>query len=264
MKADATPRDISHHVQDGVCVASIERSAKANSFDFETMDALERVLDRVETDDDIRGFILTGSGDRFFCAGADMKLVSGLDLGGYSDFLTNGLHLIQRIQECPKPTLAAVNGLSIGGGSEIALACDLVVASSKARLSFPELKLGMVPGWGGAARLTRLVGQAKAMEILLTGNELTAAEAERFGLVNRVVQPGDLLSEAQTLMQTVLQNSPMAISMTKRIVRSERDVSSQAGEHFEAFASLVTFMSQDGRAGIDSIFAKKKPVWSGK
>ncbi|MGD8386210.1 MAG: enoyl-CoA hydratase/isomerase family protein [Desulfobacteraceae bacterium] len=264
MKADQRLKGISHHEKAGVCVATIDRSTQANSFDFETMEALEHVLAKAESDDDIRGFILTGSGNRFFCAGADMKLVRGLDLRGYADFLANGLHLIQRIQEFPKPTLAAINGLSIGGGSEIALACDFVMASEQAEISFPELSLGMVPGWGGAVRLARLVGQAKAMEILLTGNKLAAEEAERLGLVNRVVPSEDLLPEAQALMQTVLRNSPLAINMTKRMIRSERDVSSQAGEHFEAYASLVTFMSRDGKEGIDSIFAGKKPVWSGK
>ena len=175
-----------------------------------------------------------------------------------------GMGIIERIERCPKPTIAAINGLAIGGGGEIAIACDFIVAAEKAKFSFPELSLGMVPGWGAAFRLARLVGQARAMEILLAGTVLTAEEAKSFGLVNRVVPGPELINEAQSLMKLVLRNAPMAISLTKRIIRSEREMSILGGESLETLASLTTFMSQDGKQGIDSIATKKSPKWSGR
>jgi enoyl-CoA hydratase/carnithine racemase len=264
MKNEGKLNHISWVLRAEVCIATIARSGQANSFNFDTIQDLEQILEIVESENDVRGFILTGEGERFFCAGADMKLIRELDLLEYSEFLSKGLRMIERIQGCSKPTLAAVNGLSIGGGGEIALACDFVVAAENAKISFPELRLGMVPGWGGAFRLARLVGQAKALEILLTGAELTAQEAKSFGIVNRVIPFEKLLTEAQSLMQTLLRNSPMAIRLTKRIVRSEQDVSVLAGESSEMLASLLTFMSRDGKEGINSIFEKRNPVWSGK
>ena len=264
MPSSEASDQISLTLEQGVAIATLERVSRANSFDWDMMAELDRILTRVHWDQEIRGLILTGRGDRFFCAGADMKLVSQMEQHEYARFLEIGLGMIEKIQRCPKPTIAAINGLSIGGGGEVALACDFMVAAQGCRISFPELSLGMVPGWGAAFRLARLVGQARAMEILLTGRVMSAEEARDCGLVNRVAPGPELLDEARALMAQVLLNSPLAISLTKRIIRAEREMSTLGGESLEALASLTTFMSQDGKAGINAISTKKKPTWSGK
>ncbi len=246
-----------------IAVAILNHPDKGNPFDWQSIEEMNTLLERVEKDDAIGGLILTAEGNKYFSVGADIALMQDIQGKEYAEFLLAGMRMCERIQRLRKPTLAALNGWAVGAGGEVAMACDLRVASENARIGVPELKIGLIPGWGGVFRLTRLVGPAKAMELVLTAKNLPAAEAERIGLVNRVVPPPDLLPAAKELMEKVLQNAPIAIAFAKSIILSEREVPVNFGETYEALSSILTFLSHDGKEGMRAFFEKRKPEWEG-
>ncbi len=251
-------------VEGGVAVATLNRPDKGNPFDWTSIEEMNAVLDTVEEDDAIGGLILTATGEKYFSVGADISLMRDIEGKPYARFLFAGMRMCERIQRLKKPTLAAVNGWAVGAGGEVAMACDLRVASENARIGVPELKIGLIPGWGGVFRLTRLVGPAKAMELVLTAQNLPADEAQRVGLVNRVVPPGELMAAAKDLMGRVLENAPIAIAFAKSIILSEREVPVGFGETYEALSSILTFLSHDGKEGMRAFFEKRAPEWKGR
>ena len=236
---------------------------KGNTFDWTTIKEMEENLYRVEHDEGIRGLILTASGDKYFCLGADINLMQSVQGKEYAEFLLAGLKLNEMIQRCRKPTIAALNGVAVGAGGEIAMSCDIRIASTNTTIGVPELKIGLVPGWGGVFRLTRLVGQAKAMEMVLTASNISAQEALAIGLVNKVVDPGKLQEESVSMMKKILENAPIGITMAKSIIRGEAEMPFYIGENYEAMASILTFVSGDGKEGMEAFFQKRRPVWSG-
>ena len=251
-------------VEDRIVIATLNRPNKGNPFDWQSIEEINTLLERMEKDDALGGLILTAEGDRYFSVGADISLMQDIQGREYAEFLFAGMRMCERIQRLKKPTLAALNGWAVGAGGEVAMACDLRVAAENARIGVPELKIGLIPGWGGVFRLTRLVGPAKAMELVLTARNLPAAEAERIGLVNQVVPPAELLPAAKALMGKVLQNAPIAIAFAKSIILSEREVPVNFGETYEALSSILTFLSHDGKEGMRAFFEKRPPEWEGK
>lgn len=254
---------LSFDIAQEIGTAVLNRPENGNAFDWNTIKEMDEVLCRVQHDENIKGLIITAKGEKYFCLGADINLMESIQGKEYSEFLLAGLRMTEKIQRCPKPTIAAINGIAVGAGAEICMACDLRVASTKAKIGIPELKIGMVPGWGGVLRLTRLVGQAKAMEIVLTAEHVTAEAAEKCGLVNTVVQSADLSQEARNLMHRILANAPLGITLAKFIVRGATEMPVYIGEQCEAMSSILTFLSQDGKEGMEAFFQKRKPVWSG-
>ena len=250
-------------VDDEVGIATLNRSEKGNTFDWRTIRELEDILAQVESNPGIRGLILTGEGDKYFCVGADIKLMKSIENNEYAEFLFAGLRMTEKIQRCRKPTIAAINGIALGAGGEIAMSCDLRIASRKSKIGVPELKIGMVPGWGGVFRLARLVGQAKALELVLTASNVDATEAKSIGLVNQVTEPADLMETALEMMNRILVNAPIGIAFAKSIIRGEREMPFYIGEHYEAMTSILTFLSKDGKEGMDAFFQKRKPSWTG-
>ena len=250
-------------IEEEIGTVILNRSEKGNPFDWSTIKEMEEVLYRVEHDEGIRGMILTAKGEKYFCVGADIKLMKSIECKEYAEFLMAGLRMNEKIQRCRKPTIAAINGIAVGAGGEIAMSCDLRVASTNARIGVPELKIGMVPGWGGVFRLARLVGQTKAMEMVLTAANITAEEAKEIGLVNKVVDPGDVLTEARKLMKKVLLNAPLGIAFAKYIIRSGPEMPFYVGENYEAMTSILSFLSKDGKEGMEAFFQKREPTWSG-
>jgi len=248
----------------GIGIATFDRSETGNTFDWSVIKEFEEILYQVEYDEGIRGMIITAKGEKYFCVGADIKLIESIEGKEYTEFIVAGLRMTEKIQRCRKPTLAAINGVALGAGGEVSMSCDLRIASTKASIGIPELKLGMVPGWGGVYRLTRLVGQAKAMELVLTAANISADKAKEIGLVTSVVKPEDLLSEAKNLMQKILKNAPLAITMAKSVIRSESEMPSYIGENYEALASILSFSSRDGKEGMDAFFKKRVPNWMGR
>lgn len=258
-----TEKHVIFEIEEEIGIAILNRPEKGNPFDWSTIKEMEEVLYRVEHDEGIRGMILTAKGEKFFCVGADIKLMESIEGKEYAEFLMAGLRMNEKIQRCRKPTIAAINGVAVGAGAEVAMSCDLRVASANARIGVPELKIGMIPGWGGVFRLTRLVGQAKAMEIVLTAANINAVEAKEVGLVNKVVDPKDLLHEARALMKKIVVNAPIGIALAKNIIRSEREMPFYVAENYEAMMSILTFLSRDGKEGMKAFFEKKEPSWSG-
>jgi enoyl-CoA hydratase len=258
-----TEKHIVFETEEEIGVVILNRAEKGNPFDWSTIKEMEEVLYRVEHDEGIRGMILSAQGDKYFCVGADIRLMESIQGKEYAEFLLAGLRMNEKIQRCRKPTIAALNGMAVGAGGEIAMSCDLRVASTNAKIGIPELKIGMVPGWGGVFRLTRLVGQAKAMELVLTASNISAQEAKEIGLVNKVVKPEALMKETKALMQKILVNAPLGIAFAKYIIRGESEMPFHIGENYEAMTSILTFLSRDGKEGMEAFFQKRKPAWSG-
>jgi len=250
-------------VENEIGVATLNRSDKGNTFDWRTISELEDLLFQVENDAGIKGLILTGNGDRYFCVGADIKLMKSVDSKEYSEFLFAGIRMNEKIQRCRKPTIAAINGIAVGAGGEIAMSCDLRIASTTSKIGIPELKIGMIPGWGGVFRLARLVGQAKALEMVLTASNIPAEEAKSIGLVNHVTVPEKLMDAALEMMERILSNAPIGIAFAKSIIRAEREMPAHLGEYYEAMTSILTFSSRDGKEGMEAFFQKRDPTWSG-
>lgn len=258
-----TDDHVTFEVEDEIGIATLNRPEKGNTFDWRSIKEMEEILYQVENNDGIRGMILIGRGEKYFCVGADIKLIKSVEGKEYAEFLMSGLRMNEKIQRCRKPTIAAINGIAVGAGAEIAMSCDLRIASTTSLIGIPELKIGMVPGWGGVIRLTRLVGQAKALEMVLTAAKVNADEAKSIGLVNQVAAPEDLMETTRAMMKKILVNAPIGITFAKNIIRAEREMPFYVGENYEAMASILTFLSRDGKEGMEAFFQKRDPSWSG-
>ncbi|HEX5962909.1 MAG TPA: enoyl-CoA hydratase-related protein, partial [Gemmatimonadales bacterium] len=218
---------------------------------------------RIETDPAVRGVILTGSGQKAFVAGADIAELAGQGpMDGKARSMAGQL-VFRRLERCGKPVIAAVNGFALGGGCELAMACHIRIAAENARFGQPEVKLGISPGYGGTARLPRLVGKGRALELLLGGVMIDAAEAYRIGLVNRVVPADKLLSEAETLLGTILENGPLAIRACLEAVDAGLDATLDQALLLEANHFGLLSATEDMREGTQAFLGKRKPVFRG-
>jgi enoyl-CoA hydratase len=222
-----------------------------------------RVLDIVEADPS-RVIILTGAGERAFSAGADIKALLAMSPEAARAELALGNALTRRLEQSAKVTIAAVNGYALGGGTEFALACDLRIASTRAVFGLPEVKLGIFPGWGGAQRLPRLIGRGRALELLTTGRSIAAAEALAIGLVNRVVEPAELLPEARRLAGEIIAAAPLAVAQVKRAVMHGLEMPLEAALAYSSEAWLTLIGTEDYREGMQAFLDKRQPVWKGR
>ncbi len=236
----------------------------ANALNRDVLDGLRAALQELEGDRLVRSAVVTGQGDRFFVAGADIgEFVSdGSDLTRQK--IEDGQRLTLQMEGSRLPLVAAVNGFALGGGLELAMACDLRIASSSARVGQPEILLGIIPGWGGTQRLPRLIGRGRALELLLGGDQVDAARALELGLVNRVVPPERLAAEAQLLAERLASQAPLAVAAIKRAVSEGLDRPLREGLEAELAAFDTTFGSADAAEGIAAFLAKRKPEWSGR
>jgi 3-hydroxypropionyl-coenzyme A dehydratase len=183
-----------------ICILKINRPEVLNALDRQVIAELDKVIDAINQDDSIKVIIITGAGKRSFCAGGDLRYVIGIDPQEAEEYATHAHNLLNKIENLDKPVIAAINGYALGGGCQLALACDIRIASSNAKLGQPEIKMGIPPGWGGTQRLTRIIGVAKSKELIYTGKVITAFEAEKIGLVNKVVKIAE--KEDSTLQNT--------------------------------------------------------------
>jgi enoyl-CoA hydratase len=249
-------------VAGAVATVTINRPRVLNALDRETFDALETALDHIERDSTVRCTIITGAGERAFCAGADIRQLNALGSEGALAFMALGQRLFDRIAASPKPTVAAVNGYALGGGLELAMACDIRLASNAAHFGQPEITLGSIPGWGGTQRLPLLVGLGRARELILTGRIIDAAEAERIGLVSRVVPADDLMTEAGAVAEKIAGLAPVALALAKdAICQVEGDLAS--GLRVEREHVAQTFATEDQREGTRAFLEKRAPVFQG-
>jgi enoyl-CoA hydratase len=228
------------------------------------MEELISALTDVEADDQIKVLILTG-GEKVFGAGADLKMVQDVDSSPAAHaFFRLGAEMFRRLADLGKPTIAAVAGLALGGGCELALCCDLRVAAENASFGVPEIKVGLLPGGGGTQRLPRIVGQTKAKEMLFIGDPVNAEEAYRIGLVNKVVPPEKLMEEARALARTLASRPSFSIRMIKTAVNKGIDLSIDAALAYEARCFEMLFSTQDEKEGVRAFIEKRKPVYQGK
>ncbi|HEV2165640.1 MAG TPA: enoyl-CoA hydratase-related protein [Thermoplasmata archaeon] len=242
---------------DGVEIVTI-RNPPVNALSKRVLADLDRVVGEVASDPGARAVVLTGEGT-YFSAGADLKEVAGIDASGARTLLETGQRLFSRISSLPPPVVAAINGLAVGGGLELALACDLRICGDAAKLGAPEVNYGLMPAYGGTQRLARLVGPAKAREIIFTGSLIPAAEALRIGLVNRSVPSGQELRAARDLAHAIAQRAPRAVAAAKRAIASGQDRPLEEGLAIEAAEFLEHVLpSDDLKEGI-SAFAERRP-----
>ena len=247
---------------DGVTLVRFNRPEALNAFNNQLMDELTAALDAAEADDAVRCIVVTGS-EKAFAAGADIKEMASKDyVGAYrEDFITRNW---ERITRCRKPVIAAVAGYALGGGCEVAMMCDFIIAAETARFGQPEITLGVSPGAGGTQRLTRFVGKSKAMEMILTGRMMDAAEAERSGLVSRVVPADKLIDEAMAVARKIAALSPVSVMLTKEMVEAAYETTLSQGVAFERRLFHSMFALDDQKEGMAAFTDKRKPAFKGR
>jgi enoyl-CoA hydratase len=249
---------------DGVAVITIDRPSKLNALDARTVDELDRAFAAVACDPGVKGAVLTGSGEKAFAAGADIAELSALRPDEARSFSRRGQAVFDRIERLEKPVVAAVNGFALGGGCELALACHLRFAAEGARLGTPEVKLGLMCGYGGTQRLPRLVGRGPALVLLLSGEQVDAAEALRIGLVNRVVPKEALLAEAEAFVRKAAANGALALRYTLQAVAAGLDLPLDHAQNLEATLFGLLGTSEDMREGTRAFLEKRPPQFKGR
>ena len=236
----------------------------ANALNGAVLAGLREGLRAFESDLALTAAVVTGSGDRFFVAGADIKEFVSDGPDATRDKIADGQRLTLEMERSRLPLVAAVNGFALGGGLELAMACDLRIASRTARLGQPEILLGIIPGWGGTQRLPRLVGRGRALELLLSGDQIEAERALALGLVNRVADPETLRGDAQTLAERLGGMAPLAVAAIKRAVADGLDRPLPAALEVELSEFDATFRSSYAQEGIGAFLEKRRPSWSGR
>ncbi len=248
----------------GVALITVNRPEKLNALSSAVIVELREAFERIHSDPAIRAAILTGAGEKAFVAGADINELAALSAVELRAYALRGQAALRLLETCGKPSVAAVNGFALGGGLELAMACTVRFASENARLGQPEVKLGIVPGYGGTQRLPRLVGRGRALEMLLSGEPVTAAEAYRIGLVNAVRPQSELLAHSREWLEKVLANGPVAVALTLEAVDAGLDANLDAGLRLEAAAFGVTAATEDRREGTRAFLEKRRPAFAGK
>ncbi len=248
----------------GVALITLNRPEKRNALSMAVVGELSDAFERIAGDPQVRGIILTGAGDKAFAAGADIAELAALSPAMARDYALRGQAAFRRLETLGKPSVAAVNGHALGGGLELAMACTVRFAADTAKLGQPEVKLGTIPGFGGSQRLPRLVGRGRALEMLLAGEPVTAAEAHRIGLVNAVTPAADLLAFSREWLGKVLANAPLALKLAMEAVDTGFDAGLEAGLRFEAAAFGVCAASEDYREGTRAFLEKRPAAFAGR
>jgi enoyl-CoA hydratase len=247
---------------EGVALITLDRPEVLNALDYETLRQLVEALETLDLDDAVRAIVITGAGDRAFAAGADIKEMAGAT--PVSLTIANSFARWERLRRIRKPLIAAVRGFALGGGCELAMACDLIVAGDDAVFGQPEIRIGIIPGAGGTQRLTRALGKAKAMEMILTGSQLPATEAAERGLVSRVVAREQTLPEALSLAAEIAAQPPLAVMAAKEAVNRAFELSLEAGLEFERRNFFLLFSSEDQKEGMAAFVEKRRADWKGR
>ncbi len=250
--------------QDGIGIITVNRPKALNALNADTMAELDGLVDAIAKDPSVKVVIITGSGDKAFVAGADIAYMQALSAVEGRAWGKAGQTVFDKIENLPQPVIAAVNGFALGGGNELAMACDIRIASDKAKFGQPEVTLGITPGFGGTQRLPRLVGKGRAKELLYTGDMVDAAEAYRIGLANKVVAPEELMDAAKALALKIMSRSPVAVAMCKAAVNEGIDADLQTGVAYEAEVFGLCFATGDQKEGMAAFLDKRKPAFPGK
>lgn len=249
---------------EGVAFITFNRPEAHNAFNTPMSDGLEKALDEIEADNEIRALILTGAGEKSFISGSDIKGLSRRTPLTGIESSTKRQDLLSRIEGLPVPSIAAINGYAFGFGCELALACTLRLASESAKMGQLEINLGIIPGAGGTQRLPRLIGKARAAELILTGKIITAEKACRLGLVNEVFPKDKLADECFGLARTLAEKSPVAMKYALRAINQGLEVDLASGLKLEALCLGACFSSEDSKEGLNAFLEKRKPEFKGR
>jgi enoyl-CoA hydratase len=255
---------VSFELHNTIAVVRLDRPEKLNALTREMLLELGETFGRIEGEPDIRAVILTGAGDRAFCAGTDIGELAAIAVDEARQAARRGQDVCERIERCAVPVIAAVNGVAAGGGFELALACHIRIASTNARFSLPETLLGIIPGYGGTQRLARATGSGRALEMMLTGAEITAEEALQIGLVNATIAPAALLPEAETLARKIASLAPLAIRACLKAVTQGLTLPLEEGLKLEAELFSGLFATEDMREGTRAFLEKRAPIFKGR
>jgi len=242
----------------------INRPQQLNALNLDVLKEIECALYEVKESSHIYVLIITGAGEKSFVAGADITSMKDMTVQEAIEFATLGQRIFNSIEDLPIPVIAAVNGFALGGGCELALACDIVIASSKAKFGQPEVNLGVIPGFGGTQRLPRIVGKNKAKEIIFTGEMLSADEARAIGLVNRVVEPEKLTEEVEAISKKIISRGPVAVKCAKRAINYGIDADLYTGLELEKTLFANLFVTEDQKEGMKAFIEKRQPNFTGK
>ena len=255
---------ITTETRDGIAVVTVNRPDKLNALNAATVAELDRAFRALAEDAEVRGIVLTGAGEKAFVAGADIAELATMDPLSGVRVSRQGQDAFRFIERLPKPVVAAVNGFALGGGLELALACHIRIASEKARFGLPEVKLGIIPGYGGTIRLPRLVGRGRALEMILTGEMIDAQEAHRIGLVNRVHPPAELLAAAEALVRQIAANGPVAVALALEAVDHGFHATTDDALVLESNLFGLLASTADMREGMQAFLEKRKAEFRGK
>lgn len=248
----------------GIVTLTLNRPEVMNSFNFQLLHALREQVEDVRFKRDVRVIIITGAGEKAFCSGADLKERTTLSPDQVKEFIFTIRNLFTSIEQLNKAVIGAVNGVALGGGTELALACDIRIASMNASMGLTETRLAIIPGAGGTQRLPRLVGRGKAKELIFTGKRIGAEEALNIGLVNQICEPEDLLDECKKLAAMICETGPIAIEQAKYAINYGIEADLHTGLALESNAYWVTIPTEDRLEGLAAFREKRKPVYKGK
>jgi enoyl-CoA hydratase len=251
-------------IRDGILVLTIDRPKVLNALNAQTVEEIGRVFDEARDDESVKAVIVTGGGEKAFVAGADINELAQKNPFTGKETSERGQQILSRIERFPKVVIAAINGFALGGGCELALACQIRIASDKAQIGLPEVTLGIIPGYGGTQRMARLLGKAKALELILTGNRISAEDAERIGLVNMVVPHDQLMDAAEEMARTVMSRGPLAVRAAIEAVIIGSDMSFEEGQFLEATLFGLLAASEDMKEGMGAFLEKRKAEFRNK
>jgi enoyl-CoA hydratase len=257
-------KTLQFQLENHVGVLTINRPEALNALNAELVEELGRLLLELKGNSDLRVLIVTGAGEKAFVAGADIKEMDARPADSGTEMARKGQAVFRQLEELHCPVIAAVNGFALGGGLELALACDFIVASNKAKLGLPEVSLGLIPGYGGTQRLSRSVGKATARLMTLTGDIYSAEQCEKWGLVSLLTEPADLMPTCQKIAQTIASRSPKALALAKKAINQGFDHTEGAGLNLEAELFGEVFKSEDKKIGVKAFIGKEKPQFVGR
>ncbi|HEY4652554.1 MAG TPA: enoyl-CoA hydratase-related protein [Pontibacter sp.] len=258
----ATYENLLVQLENGILTITINRADKMNALNIDTVREIKAAMQRVYDDAEVKGVIITGSGAKAFVAGADISEIAELSEVNARNFAERGQEVFSMIEDCNKPVIAAVNGFALGGGCELAMACHMRVASANAKFGQPEVNLGLIPGYGGTQRLPQLIGKGKAMELMMTGDMISAEEAKALGLANHVVAPEELIPTCTAILQKIMSKAPLAIGLVIECVNAVFD-KEENGYQTEANSFARCCASEDFVEGTNAFLEKRKPAFRG-
>ncbi|MGQ9557061.1 MAG: enoyl-CoA hydratase-related protein [Desulfurispora sp.] len=251
-------------IEDGIAVLTINRPKVLNALNAAVLAELDAAMDQLAADDQVRVIIITGAGEKSFVAGADIAFMSQLSPMEAKEFARKGQQVFSKIENLPKPVIAAINGFALGGGNELAMACDIRIASEKAKFGQPEVNLGLIAGFGGTQRLTRLVNPGMAKEILFTADMYDAETAHKIGLVNHVVPAEELMNFCKSMAKRIAARGPIAVRLSKEAVNDGLEMDLEKAFIHEADLFGLVFTTADRAEGIDAFLNKRKPEFKNK